>query len=739
MASSFRSRTRDPFRIGPWHVAPEKNEITQDETTLSLSPVQMDLLRLLAAHAPEPVSRQAILVAFHEAGALTPATLPQQMHELAALLKQNVQQKALIAITKDGHYRLAPPVVFSDPVMDQMRKPTVISVGGRKRRFHKTSTDAPLPPSEHRGARSKWLPLVFFIAALAISGGAFWYVNQQQQQRRAQQSRPALTMPETVALVESVSFEGGAALSPDGATLAFSQSSPDSTAAHLFLQAGPNATPQPLTQAATHDVHPVWSPDGTQLAFLRYASAETASCDIYRIDVATGAEELVAACGRKPLADLAWSPDGGVLVFSEQPDLNTPSQLVALDLATGTRTILTDPPNRTMGDTTPSFSPDGRWIAFARHEHSVSADVFLVSATGATTRRLTHFRRPLFGLDWTPDGQSVIYASEPLSQAQLWRMPLDGGRARMIPTSQGADARYPHVARQAGTLVYQQHPKEIELWHAWLTSEATPPAPLLSGAVRDHQPLFAPTDDRVAFVSFRSGWSELWLLDPAADTPVALTHFSGRWVNVPQWSPDGTRLLISATGQGGYLLYLIDPRGGEPTLISLDDGSMRAPSWSHDGQWIYYGSNKGGTWEVWRRATNGEGVPQQMTRNGGRVAKEDPQGRWLYYTKTNETGLWRKPLPDGPEEQILDTLTPADLANWQLADTGIYFVQRLADGTSPVFFLDLATGQTTQRFTPPRPLPGSLPAFSVSADGQRVIFTQTLSQPGEIRLMEALP
>lgn len=732
---TFRTQTRHPFSVGPWRVFPAQRQLIQGDRTVTLGPVQMNLLRYLAAHAGEDVTPEAIRSAFEEEDEITAATLPRLMTDLAEILNDAPPHTPLLEISENGGYRLVAPVAFSDPVLDRSAEPKVVMVQGKGHLFtHLPPVGAPEGevPTTRRWPR--WPPPLAFACMLVLVGLAFFYTKQRQEQARFA-ARSAF--PQTVALVETAPVEAGAALSPDGTALAFVRQTADGTA-HLYVRSVAGGTPQQLTHGTTYDAQPAWSPDGAQLAFLRYASAQSASCSIYRLEISTGDEAQVAECGRKPLADLAWSPDGQALVFSEQPAPDAPSHLVALTLETGERTVLTDPPGGITGDTGPAFSPDGRWIAFTRHQHTASADVFLVSVTGSATRRLTHFGRPLYGVDWAPDGQSLIYATEPLGQAQLWRLPLERGRARMIPTSRGADARYPQIARETGQLVYQQQPRRIELWEAALEPDA-PPSPWLPEAARDHQPVFAPADDRLAFVSFRSGWSELWLYDPASEAPVDLTDFGGRWVNVPKWSPDGQRLLFSATGQEGFSLYTIDAEGGEPTRLALDAGNVRAPSWSHDGAWIYYGSDEGGTWEVWRMAATGKGTPEQVTHNGGRVAQEDAAGRWLYYTKTDQTGLWRMALPDGKEEHILDTLQPADLANWQLTDGGIYFVQRLADGTSPVFFLDLGTRQVTKRFTPPRPLPGTLPAFSVSADGRRIVFTQAVPLPGEIRLMEALP
>ena len=66
------------------------------------------------------------------------------------------------------------------------------------------------------------------------------------------------------------------------------------------------------------------------------------------------------------------------------------------------------------------------------------------------------------------------------------------------------------------------------------------------------------------------------------------------------------------------------------------------PSWSHDGKWIYFCSDRGGTRDIWRMPAQGGGAVQ-VTHTGALAALESADGKFVYYTKIDEgtAGLWK--------------------------------------------------------------------------------------------------
>jgi Tol biopolymer transport system component len=98
------------------------------------------------------------------------------------------------------------------------------------------------------------------------------------------------------------------------------------------------------------------------------------------------------------------------------------------------------------------------------------------------------------------------------------------------------------------------------------------------------------------------------------------------------------------------------------------------PSWSHDGQWIYFSSDRSGSWQIWKQPVAG-GDAIQVTRNGGFIAFETADGTALYFTKPEQTGFWRIPVTGGDETVVLDVPASHNWQDWVLTRRGIFFVQ----------------------------------------------------------------
>src|SRR5947207_10922527 len=90
----------------------------------------------------------------------------------------------------------------------------------------------------------------------------------------------------------------------------------------------------------------------------------------------------------------------------------------------------------------PTWSPDGRWLAFLWNDRGgPTRDVWLVESTGTSPRRLTHLAGDggevatggVSELIWTPDGAAVLY----LQSGDVWRIPAGGGGAERLTDNGG--------------------------------------------------------------------------------------------------------------------------------------------------------------------------------------------------------------------------------------------------------------------------------------------------------------
>jgi hypothetical protein len=144
---------------------------------------------------------------------------------------------------------------------------------------------------------------------------------------------------------------------------------------------------------------------------------------------------------------------------------------------------------------------------------------------------------------------------------------------------------------------------------------------------------------------------------------------------------------------GKGAIYLIPSGDGTPRRLTSGQYEDVLREWSHDNRWIYFASQRTGSYQIWKMPSAG-GAPVQITRRGGFRAQEAPDGRNLYYSKGNhDTALWRVNPNGGDEVQMVSSL--ADWSKFAITSQGIYYVTDALP--SAVMFLSLKPDHLLRR------------------------------------------
>jgi Tol biopolymer transport system component len=151
-------------------------------------------------------------------------------------------------------------------------------------------------------------------------------------------------------------------LSPDASRVAVTRLDLTSVASNIWLNEFARNTLTRFTSDRNGDGDPVWSPDGTHVA---YASSRSGQTGLYqKASNGAGGEQLLLEPGsRRNLDD--WSGDGRFLLYS-QGDSKTRSDLWVMPLAGDRKPAVYV--NSEFNETHGQFSPDGHWIAYASDE-----------------------------------------------------------------------------------------------------------------------------------------------------------------------------------------------------------------------------------------------------------------------------------------------------------------------------------------------------------------------------------
>jgi Tol biopolymer transport system component len=540
------------------------------------------------------------------------------------------------------------------------------------------------------------------VAALLLAAGVAVSVVFLRPVNRPQETPPQEPEEPPLALLESVpftSFPGRAvspAFSPDGNQIAFVWDGDNGDNADIYVKLVGAGAPLRLTTHPADYRSPVWSRDGTQIAFCR---ADWGQHEFGILQVsALGTQEQKLFPLDKEIDSLDWSPDGKFLAFdyAEKP----PEPVGVFLLAVKERTLrrLTTPPGFST-DNFPVFSPDGKSVAFARWNvgarYSGSA-IYRVRVNGGEPQRLTFENLRIMGLAWTPDSREIIFSGTASGKrTQLWRIPASGGRLHAL-AGVGDNVLSPAISRRGRRLAYT---KVLDDWNIWrlklpAADERHQPTKLIYSTQAEDVPQYSPDGKRILFASNRSGSYEIWVCDSEGKKPAPVTSIGGPSTGSPCWSPDGRRIAFDSLVGGKSDIYVVPADGGPAKCLTANykAGAM-LPSWSRDGEWIYFASEE----QVWKLPIRG-GEPVQVTRDGGLRPHASADGKFIYYMRWVASGLSirRVPVQGGEEAEVVPPLKGVAWTGWTVGEHGVYFIEFEASPRAAIKCFSFRTREISQ-------------------------------------------
>jgi tricorn protease len=331
---------------------------------------------------------------------------------------------------------------------------------------------------------------------------------------------------------------------------------------------------QRLTVNKARDAYPRFSPDGKWIAF---SSDRNGNLDVFLIPAGGGTAKQLTHHSAEDTV-LGWTPDGTGVLFSSQRGEDFMGLLYVV--STGGGMPWRAGPD--MGNAA-SFSPDGKRIAYnpkgqvywrKYYRGSYATDVWIEDVAAKKFTQLTDFD----GLDswpmWSRDGIYFVSDREGNGLTNIWRVADNGGKPDKVTTFRSGDVRFPSISADGRVIVFEH---DFGIWKLDTTTKKASQIRLDIDAETQEN------DNEI-----RSFTSE------ADDFDLA---------------PNSRRVVVSTHGE----IFTVPVDEGDIRQITDSAARDRNVSYSPDGKWFSYISDRSGREELYIVAVDGAGEPQKMT------------------------------------------------------------------------------------------------------------------------------
>jgi serine/threonine protein kinase len=578
-------------------------------------------------------------------------------------------------------------------------------------------------------------------------------VAQRPSRRREQLAWSAFALVTLIAVLESIWFSAtvpslppapemrveittpasrdplALAISSDGRKIVFLATSEGRS--QLWLRSLDSVSAHPLK--GTDDASlPFWSPDSRSIGFF-------ADGKLKRIDINTG---LVQALADAPVGrGGSWNSDG-VILFSP----STSTAIFRVSATGGEVTALTRLEPQQQSHRHPQFLPDGRHFLCYVQAGPEARGVYVGGLDRSEMRRLLDAD---VAAVYRPSGQLLFVRQGTLFTQNFDPIRLElSGSPSPVAEELAVDAVVYVAALSAsvsGPIVYRAGSAGGTRQFAWFDRSGREIAKV--GSPDNNfvlNPSLSPDQRRVALYRTVKGNSDVWLLETERGVISRFT-FDAANDNNPLWSPDGNYIVFGSNRNGVYDLYRKPAAAsGSEIALLVTAQNKSATDWSPDGRFILYRSQDPKmSYDIWALPLDEGRKPFAVvqTKFEERDGQFSPDGKWIAY-QSNESGrfeIYIQRFP-GPGRRWPISTNGGAQVRWRSDGKELFYIA--LDGRLMASPIRLSSNDQTVEAGTPIPLfdtrvGGAVlgvnkQQYMVSSDGQRFLmnaFTEEAASP----------
>jgi Tol biopolymer transport system component/DNA-binding winged helix-turn-helix (wHTH) protein len=629
---------RPSVTFGPFIYDGSAGELRKHGTRLRLSGQPLRILEVLLEEPRKVYSRDEIQRRLWSGTTFVDFEhgLNAAMNKLRQVLGDSADQPQYIETVPGRGYRFISQVERVSPrVLLEMVQPAEPNKADVQ---SSASECEPIQPHPEEPANRRWDPraaAIFGLAILAILACFLGWraANSPQSPPKIQTVRYRVPIPEGMQLSPSQTFS----LSPDGTTLVYLASGPDS---HLRLWAQSLDSLEPRVLPGTDsldDPNAFWSPDSKTVVF--YANGS-----LKRTDLIGNPPQVICAVPGIVLGG-SWNRDGTIIFGTAT------GGIMRVPATGGEATPVTtrDAARVERLHGFPTFLPDGRHFLYSRFSSVADrSGVFVGSInTKPGDQELRRLVASPFGaqLVVSPEGNGKVLF---LRDSTLWAQDFDTFRRELTgepaPVAEhvGSVRAFGFFASSnSGALIHRSGLRDVSRL-TWFDRHGQQLAPVGDLVDLEDPPALSPDGTRVAMAKFDGGSIDVWVQDLSRGVNQRLT-FDPALDSGPAWSPDGKHIAFSSSRAGHYDLYQISASGeGREELLLASGENKFVSSWSPDGRYLLYSTQVDPTnSDIWVLPLEGPGRRTPFSVLHGpaneRSGKLSPDGKALAYV-SDESG-----------------------------------------------------------------------------------------------------
>jgi Tol biopolymer transport system component len=241
-------------------------------------------------------------------------------------------------------------------------------------------------------------------------------------------------------------------------------------------------------------------------------------------------------------------------------------------------------------DISPSFSPDGRTVVFARELNGGSPKIYTVNTDGTGLKRLTSYLGGDYAPRFSPDGRRILFSSTVTGDHEIYLMDAQGSRISRLTFSPATDSE-PAFSPDGSTIAFSSN-RDGNMEIYLMDTAGNDLRRLRGTAGAERKPEFSPDGTRIAFYTDRDLNNEIYTMDVGGRDHRRLTS-NGAWDFYPAWAAYVTpnpQILLSGVHPGNYQIFVIDENGANERQLTHSSGSTfnLEPQWSPDGTRIVF-------------------------------------------------------------------------------------------------------------------------------------------------------